>query len=175
MDLGGVGAIHVDDFLLGALIEKGEEGASHPVHAEDVDGEAFCEIVPVGVSESRYPVCSRGKEAHMLLTPSLAYWHTPALLISTSSPLPDRSASTSAAACFIEASLVTSRLTITTRSDDFLASSTSSGASPRAVAKTLATSEAGREMSWRASARPKPLLAPVMRYEAIVLVGFTER
>lgn len=65
---------------------------------------------------------------------------------------------------------MTSSLTTTTRPGDFLASSSSAGASPRAVAKTLLTSEAGREASWRASASPKPLEAPVMRYEAILIV-----
>lgn len=43
---GGVVVLHVDDFLLVALLQKWEEGSSHPVHAKDVDGEAFCEMIP---------------------------------------------------------------------------------------------------------------------------------
>lgn len=39
--------LHVDDLFLGTFSEKWEEGPCHPVHAEDVDGEALCEIVPV--------------------------------------------------------------------------------------------------------------------------------
>ena len=42
--------LHIDDFFLGALLEKWEEGLSRPVHAEDVDGEAFSEVVPEYIS-----------------------------------------------------------------------------------------------------------------------------
>lgn len=42
----GFRVLHIDDLLLGALFEEREKSSSHPVYAEDVDGEAFCEVVP---------------------------------------------------------------------------------------------------------------------------------
>lgn len=63
-----------------------------------------------------------------------------------------------------------SSLIAKTLPDEFLASSSNAGESPRADAKTLPTSEAGREARWRASASPRPLDAPVIRNEAIAVV-----
>lgn len=103
----------------------------------------------------------------MDLTPSAAYWQMPALLMSTSRPLPASLASTWAAACLIDSLSTTSSLTISTRSGELLATSARSAASPRAAAKILPTSLAGCVSSSRTRARPKPREAPVTRYEAI--------
>jgi hypothetical protein len=40
------GILHVGNFLGRALLQKGEEGSSHPVDAEDIDSEALLEIIP---------------------------------------------------------------------------------------------------------------------------------
>lgn len=40
------GALHVGNFLGRALLQKGEEGPSHPVDTEDIDSEALLEIIP---------------------------------------------------------------------------------------------------------------------------------
>jgi len=53
---------------------------------------------------------------------------------------------------------------------DFCESSLRLGASPRVVANTLLTCEEGRAVSWRANSRPRPRDAPVMRYEAIIVI-----
>lgn len=39
--------LQVDNLFLGAFSEKREKGPCHPVHTEDVDGEALCEVIPV--------------------------------------------------------------------------------------------------------------------------------
>jgi hypothetical protein len=108
-------------------------------------------------------VCSTSPRSVMAWTPSGAKAMMPALLISTSKPLPCRVLSTCLTALLMSDWLVVSSLMKTTLPQQLSTRLCRAGVSLRAVAKMVPTLDGARDASCVANARPRPREQPVTK------------